>query len=54
MKKLSMILLSVLFISACSSSQPAPKEPKGSWIQINNTHYYEENATRGTLNNEIL
>ncbi|HDX1088234.1 TPA: hypothetical protein RNX31_002135 [Pasteurella multocida] len=44
MKKLSIMLLSVLFISACSSTPPKVKEPTGDWIQINNTHYYEENA----------
>lgn len=44
MKKLSMVLLSALFLSACSGSPPQVKEPQGDWIQINNTHYYEENA----------
>ncbi|MFC1118067.1 hypothetical protein ACFGY2_11395 [Pasteurella multocida] len=44
MKKLSMILLSAAFLSACSGSPPKVKEPQGDWIQINNSHYYEENA----------
>lgn len=44
MKKLSIILLSTVFLFACSGTPPKAKEPKGDWIQINNSHYYEENA----------
>lgn len=44
MKKLSIVLIIIGFLSACSGSLPKVKEPKGDWIQINNSHYYEENG----------
>ncbi|WP_439295219.1 hypothetical protein [Lonepinella sp. BR2882] len=43
MTKTILLLTSILFISACSSP-PKAKEPSGDWVQINNSHYYEENA----------
>ena len=45
MKKIVLTLITILFISACSSTTPKSKEPKGDWTQINDKHYYEENAT---------
>lgn len=44
MKKLLITLITISMISACSSTPPKAKEPKGDWVQINNKHYYEENA----------
>ncbi|WP_279573818.1 hypothetical protein [Volucribacter amazonae] len=51
MKNLSILFLSIAFLSACSNSPPKVKEPKGDWIQINNSHYYEENAKQNKKGN---
>lgn len=45
MKKIVLTLITILLISACSSTPPKAKEPKGDWTQINDKHYYEENTT---------
>ena len=42
MKKIVLTLITILLIS---STPPKAKEPKGDWTQINDKHYYEENAT---------
>lgn len=50
MKK-SILALLIIFLSACSGSPPETKEPKGSWMQINDSHYYQENA-KPTINKD--
>lgn len=46
-EKIIFAIITVLLISACSSSPPKAKGTKGDWTQINDKHYYEENATTG-------
>lgn len=48
MKTLLCILTASLFLTACSSTPPQPKEPKGKWQQINSAHYYIDNAPAQT------
>lgn len=50
MKKIIVALL-IIFLSACSGSPPGTKEPKGNWVQINSSHYYQENA-KPTINKD--
>lgn len=54
MKKIVLTLITILLISACSSTPPKAKEPKGDWTQINDKHYYEETQRQTEANNGIL
>ena len=44
MKKLILCISVIFFLSGCSGTPPSAKEPKGNWKQINDPHYYKENA----------
>ncbi|MBI0006992.1 hypothetical protein H3S74_12205 [Gilliamella sp. W8126] len=44
MKKLILISISIILLTACSGTPPQPSEPKGDWKQINDPQYYKDNG----------